>query len=381
MDRFVYLDHNATTPVKPAAIAAIRDAVSLVGNPSSVHRFGRSARRLVEEAREKVAALAGADPAGVIFTSGATEANALAIRGLGRRRLLAAASEHASLLAAATGAERIAIDRRGVIDLAHLERCLARSAEPALVAVMIANNETGVIQPMVEVGRLARRFGALVHTDAVQAAGRLPLDMTDLGVASLSLSAHKFGGPPGIGALILDPSLPLAPMFAGGGQERGRRSGTENIWGIAGFAAAVEVAAEAIADQPRLARLRDRLESALHAALPGVTIMGVDAPRLANTSCVAMPGVASDTQVIAFDLAGIAVSAGAACSSGKVAASHVLAAMDIGEEIARSAIRVSLGWTTTEDDIERFLSAWHAIYSRAGRGHAETDSLAGVVSR
>jgi cysteine desulfurase len=325
-----------------------------------------------------VATLAGAEPAGVVFTSGATEANTLALRGLGRRRVLVATTEHASLLAAASGAERIPVDRSGVIDLAHLEHALGEASEPALVAVMMANNETGVIQPVAEVSRLARRFGAIVHTDAVQAAGRMPIDIEALGVASLSLSAHKFGGPPGIGALILNPSLPLAPMFSGGGQEGGRRAGTENIPGIAGFGAAAEAAADAIADQPRLARLRDRLESALRAGLPAATIVGVDAPRLANTSCLAMMGVASDTQVIAFDLDGIAVSAGAACSSGKVAASHVLAAMDVGEKIAKSAIRVSLGWTTTENDIERFVSTWYAIYAQSGRGRTKAAALLGA---
>ena len=379
MDRFVYLDHNATVPMKPAARATIEAAATIVGNPSSVHRFGRAARRLVEDARETVAALAGADAAGLVFTSGATEANALAISGCGRRRLLVAATEHASALAAAPGAERIAVDRAGVIDLAHLERCLSASSEPALVAVMMANNETGVIQPVAEVSRMARRFGAIVHTDAVQAAGRLPLDIVGLGVASLALSAHKFGGPPGVGTLIVDPSMPLAAMLSGGGQERGRRAGTENLLGIAGFAAAADAAGEALADQPRLARLRDRLEAAVRAAVPAAIVVGADVPRLANTSCLAMPGVASETQVIAFDLAGIAVSAGAACSSGKVAASHVLTAMDVGEDIARSAVRVSLGWTTTANDIERFLTAWHAIYAQAGPGRAGAPATLGMT--
>ncbi|MFO1153403.1 MAG: cysteine desulfurase family protein [Rhodospirillales bacterium] len=375
MHRFVYLDHNATVPMKPAATDAVRDAAGLIGNPSSVHRFGRAARRLLEDAREKVAILAGADPAGVIFTSGATEANTLAIRGLRRRRLLIAATEHASVLGAAADAERIAVDRSGIIDLARLEDAIAAADGPALVAVMMANNETGVIQPLAEVTRLARRFGALVHTDAVQAAGRLPIHMRDLGVASLALSAHKFGGPCGVGALVVDPSLAVSPLFSGGGQERGLRAGTENLLGIAGFAAAAEAVGGALADQPRLAGLRDRLESRLRSAVPAVTTLGSDVARLANTSCITMPGVASETQVIAFDLAGIAVSAGAACSSGKVAASHVLKAMGVGDEIARSAIRISLGWTTTESDIESFLAAWQAIYSRAGRDRSRANVM------
>ncbi|MFO1128525.1 MAG: cysteine desulfurase family protein [Rhodospirillales bacterium] len=367
MPHFVYLDHNATVPMKPAARAAVEDALSLIGNPSSVHRYGRAARRLIEDSREKVAALVGVSPAAVVFTSGATEANALAIGGLGRRRVLVAATEHASVLAAAPDAERIAVERSGLVDLGDLERRLAASPEPALVSVMMANNETGVIQPLAEVSRLARRFGALVHTDAVQAAGRVPLQMEALGVASLALSAHKLGGPAGVGALVVDPALPLTALLMGGGQERGRRAGTENLPGIAGFGAAAEAAHEALADQPRLGALRQRLESNLRAAVPGVVVVGADAPRLANTSCITMPAVAGETQVIAFDLAGVAVSAGAACSSGKVAASRVLSAMGVGEEIARCAIRVSLGWTTTEADIEAFIAAWLAIHGRAGR--------------
>lgn len=364
-----YLDYNATAPLKPAAKAAMIEAMELTGNPSSVHRFGRLARRMLEDSRAKVAALAGAAPAGVVFTSGGTEANALALLGSGRRRALVSAIEHDSVRAAVRRlprADEIPVAANGTIDLAALERLLGSDASDIIVSVMLANNETGVVQPIAEVAAMAHARGALVHCDAVQAAGKLALDRAALGVDLLTISGHKIGGPAGIGALVLREGLDLTAPMLGGGQERRRRGGTENLSGIAGFGAAAEEARGDIAAQPRLAVLRDRIEAAVRALSPSVRVFGADAPRLANTSCLSMPGVASEIQVMAFDLAGVAISAGAACSSGKVAASHVLRAMGVSEAEAANAIRVSLGWRSEASDVDAFLQAWGELYARAG---------------
>lgn len=363
-----YLDHNATTPVRPEAAAAVADVLTMAGNPSSVHRFGREMRRRLEDARERVAAVVGAMPAEIVFTSGGTEANALAIRGCGRPRVLVSAIEHASVLAAASGAESIPVDGRGVLDCAALEVMLSAGPTPALVAVMLANNETGVIQPVAEVTALARRHGALVHCDAVQAAGKIPIDVGALGVDFLSLSAHKLGGPAGCGALFVRQGAPITAELVGGGQERGRRAGTENLAGIAGFGVAAEMCTGSIAAADRWALWRDDLERRVTELAPAARIFGAGAARLPNTSCLAMPGVASATQLMTFDLAGLAVSAGSACSSGKIARSHVLEAMGVPGAEAASAIRVSLGWTTTTEDVESFVRTWSALYVRSGAG-------------
>ena len=369
----VYLDHNATTPVKPAALDATVAALRCVGNPSSVHRYGRCARRTVETAREQVAALVGADPAGVIFTTSATEANNLALRALGPaagRRILVSGIEHDSIIAAADEATRIAATADGRIDLAALERELARDARPALVALMLANNETGAIQPVAEAARLARARGGLLLCDAAQAVGKIPVDVASLGCDALTISAHKFGGPQGAAALVLAQDMPLAALIRGGGQERGRRAGTENVPAIAGFGAAARVAADDLPAMAALGALRDRIEAALRSTSPEVEIFAAAAPRLPNTSCVSMPGVAAESQVMALDLAGVAVSAGAACSSGKVRASRVLTAMGVPLAHANTAIRVSLGWTTSEADVERFIEAWTALWTRLGGSRA-----------
>lgn len=370
MNSMVYLDHNATAPIRPEARAAAIEALALTGNPSSVHRFGRTARRLVEDARERVAAFIGATPGGIVFTSGGTEANDLAIKGAGRRRVLISAVEHASVVEAAQKAAAevrvIPVDRNGAVDLHTLESMLAASREPALISIMLANNETGTIQPIAEAAAIAHRFGALVHCDAVQAVGRLALDVRALGVDLLTISAHKLGGPLGAGTLVVGEQVPLESQIRGGGQESGRRAGTENVPAIAGFGAAAEAAQAALPAFSKLAEWRDRLEVAARALVPGARVYGAGAARLANTSCLAMPGVTAETQVIALDLAGIAVSAGAACSSGKVSPSRVLAAMAVPESEAACAIRVSLGWTSVETDINRFLEGWGALYARAG---------------
>ena len=368
MDRAVYLDHNATTTVRPAAAEAVAAALSLTGNASSVHGFGRAVRRAVEDAREAVAALVGAAPADVVFTSGGTEANNLALRGAGRERIVVSAVEHESVLMAGAGAALIPVDSEGVVDLDALASMLAGEGTPALVSVMLANNETGVVQPVAEAAEVARRFGALVHCDAVQAAGKIPVDMGALGVDMLSLSAHKIGGPAGIGALVVADSVPLSPIVFGGGQERGRRMGTENFSGIAGFGAAAREAGKGVDGFAGLGRLRDALERRILAVSPETRIFGAGAGRLPNTSCLTMPGMASETQVMALDLAGVAVSAGSACSSGKVQASHVLAAMNADPAQAASAIRASLGWNSTAQDVDRFVDAWTALHVRAEAG-------------
>ena len=340
--RRIYLDWNATAPLAQAARAAMTEAIAVLGNPSSVHSEGRAARRLVEEARARVAAFVGAEPDQVIFTSGGTEANALALAG---REWLAGASEHASVLDHA-GGPRLAVDGDG--------RVFPDAIPPAAaVALMAANNETGTVHPMEDIARRVRAFGGLWHCDAVQAAGRL--DLAAIEADSLALSAHKLGGPMGVGALILRNERALGGPIRGA-QERRRRGGTENVVGIAGFGAVAGPLGDVSA-------LRDRLE----ARLEGAVFYGRDSPRLANTSCIGMPGVSNETQVMAFDLEGFAVSAGAACSSGKVGASHVLLAMGVDETAAGEAIRVSVGPGVTEEEIEAFADAWNRLATRLGR--------------
>ncbi len=362
-----YLDYNATAPMRPAVADAMAAALGALGNPSSVHRFGRLARQRLEEARVTVATLVGARPEQVVFTSGGTEANNLALAGTGRPAVVSAI-EHDSVLRAAPAAARLPVRADGAIDLDALDDLLGASAEPALVSLMLANNETGVIQPVARAAALAREHGALVHCDAVQAPGRIRVDFDALGVDMMSLSAHKLGGPHGVGALITADHVTLAPSMRGGAQERHRRAGTENVAGIVGFAAAAKAAIDAIADMARLGRLRDRLEQALSALAPDLVVFGARAPRLANTSCLTMPGVAAETQVMALDLAGVAVRAGSACSAGKVAPSHVLAAMGADPADAGQAIRVSLGWATADADIDHMIDAWGALHARAGAG-------------
>ena len=360
----IYLDYNATAPLRPEARAAIDAALGICGNPSSVHGFGRRARRVVEDARERVAALVGATPSQVIFTSGGTEANNLALTGTGRARRIVSAVEHDSVLRAAPEAERAPVDMEGVAELDPLAAMLSGDGPPALLSLMLANNETGIIQPLQRAAELARDHGALLHCDAVQAAGKIPVDVAALGADLLSLSAHKLGGPPGVGALIVGDGIELAPLLAGGGQERRRRAGTENLPGIAGFGAAAEAALAGLDAYAEIAALRDDLEARALASVPGARIFGAGAPRLPNTSCLAMPETAAEIQVMALDLAGIAVSAGSACSSGKVEPSHVLRAMGAGEDAAGSAIRVSLGPESGAADIDRFLDAWSALHRR-----------------
>lgn len=360
MSAVAYLDHNATSPLRPAAFDAMVEALRASGNPSSVHGIGRKARAIVDRARRDVAALVGAQPAETIFTSGGTEANNLVLSGAGRRRVLVSAVEHDSVRGAVPNAEILPVDCDGVLDLAALERALAVSTEPTLVSVMLANNETGVLQPIAEIVRLARTAGALVHCDAVQAVGKVPVDLHGLGVDYLSLSGHKLGGPTGVGALVVRNGAPLAADRLGGRQESNRRAGTENVSGIAGFGAAARVAGTDL----DLSGLRDRLELSLVQIAPAATIYGARAPRIPNTTCISMPGVPAETQVMAADLAGVCISAGAACSSGKVQRSPVLEAMGVPPAEAGCASRISLGWNTADTDIERLITVWQNLYIR-----------------
>lgn len=332
-------------------------ALELQGNASSVHAEGRRAHAMLDDARETIARALGAIAPMVVFTSGGGEANNLAIKGTPAARLIVSAVEHPSVLEAAKATGKpvdiLPVDGEGIVDLAALERLLA-SGPRALVAVMLANNETGVIEPVRDVAALAHRHGALVHCDAVQALGKITVNFGLLGVDSLSVSAHKLGGPLGAGALVVRDGLALEPLLHGGGQELRRRAGTENIAAIMGFAAAIGE------KRLEIKALRDHLESRLE----GAAIFGAAVERLPNTTCFAHPGLAAETALMALDLAGIAVSSGSACSSGKVAKSHVLQAMGVAPDLAGSALRVSLGWTTAAEDIERFIAAWAKITAR-----------------
>jgi cysteine desulfurase len=340
-----YLDYNATAPMRPTVREAVIGALGLSGNPSSVHAEGRAARRAVEDARAAVAALTGAAPAQVVFTGGGTEANNQALAAAAGRTVLVSAIEHDSVLEAVPAARRIAVEPSGTVDLDALDRMLAQAGGPCLVSLMLVNNETGVVQPVAEAARIARSRGALLHCDAVQAAGRLPIDLAALGADMLTLSAHKLGGPKGVGALVLRDGLVCPPLLRGGGQEYRRRAGTENVPGIVGFGQAARDALAGLGDSERVDGLRRSLEARIRAAAPDAPIHGETARRVANTSCIGMPGVPAETQVMAFDLAGIAVSAGSACSSGKVRPSHVLTAMGLARR--RPPVPSGSAWAGT----------------------------------
>lgn len=372
--RRAYLDHNATSPLRPEARAALVAALDAGGNASSVHAEGRAARARIEAARAAVAALAGAPVRSVVFTSGATEAAALAlhpsveIAGRAKRCdvLLASAVEHPAVLKGrrfpSDALEILPVDGEGRLDLAALAEALARhraAGRRAMLAVMAANNETGVIQPVAEAARLVHEADGIVFCDAVQAAGRIPIDMAALGADFLALSAHKIGGPPGVGALVAaGPDHRTAPLLSGGGQERNRRAGTENGPAIVGFGAAANaVKASLSAEAERLAVLRDRLERAVLEGVPGTRVVGAGADRLPNTTMVTFAGLRAETLVIALDLAHVSISAGSACSSGKVGASQVLLAMGLPEDEAAGAIRLSLGWSSTIEDVDAAVEA------------------------
>jgi cysteine desulfurase len=378
-----YLDYNATSPLRPEARAAVERMLAASGNPSSVHAAGRAARALVEEARTQVAALVNAPAETVIFTSGGTEANALALFGAvqgaaeaGERltRLFVSAIEHDSVIAnAEAAAERVAglrvetipVMSDGVVDLEVFRVQLREGKGRALVAVMAANNETGVVQPLADIGRLARDAGARLFVDAIQAVGKSAIDFAKLGVDYLSLSAHKLGGPQGVGALVVREGVPFAAQIMGGGQERGHRAGTENVPGIAGFGAAAQAARHD--DGAKAKSLRDRFEHELGRIAPDAVVFGAGAERLGNTSNFALPGVTAETALMALDLDGVMVSSGAACSSGKVKSSRVLAAMGVSEETAQRALRASFGWASTGADVDAAILSISNLLARTAR--------------
>ena len=374
----LYLDHNATSPLRPACRDAMLDAMSAPRNASSVHAEGRAAKQLVEGARKSLAAAISCPPTSIVFCSGGTEADHTGILGFTRggpkvRKLFVSAFEHPAVPAAAAKSglpiETIPATADGIIDLAWLEERLStydQEAEgPFLLCLMLANNETGVIQPVREAAALARKAGGFTMVDAVQALFKVDIDFSTLGADMLALSAHKAGGPVGIGALVVTPGLGFDPLLGGGGQEKNRRAGTHNVPAIAGFGALARDAS--VSDYQQLATIRDAIE----AGLPeGVEVHGQSAPRLPNTTCLTAPGFASDAQLMTMDLAGLSVSAGSACSSGKVKRSGVLHAMGVSDEHASCALRVSLGWDTPTDAAERFLAAWTAEHGRIVRGRA-----------
>ncbi|MBT5517772.1 MAG: cysteine desulfurase [Rhodobiaceae bacterium] len=367
----VYLDYNATAPLRPEARDALLAALD-IGNPSSVHHEGRQARALVETARQDIAAMVGAHPETVIFTSGGTEACNLALNlrqapngKIGR--ILVNAIEHSAVLEAAKQSdlpvEIMPVTPQGVLDIAALE-ALLQEETPALVCLMLANNETGVVQPVAQVGALVKAHGSLLFCDGVQAAGKTPIQMIAMGIDALSLSGHKLGAPMGVGALVTRPSVVVPPQLIGGGQELGRRAGSENISGIAAFAAAARAAMAGLEAFQNLASQRDSMEAALLAAQPEVHIFGREVTRLANTSCFALAGLSSETLVMGLDLDGLSVSAGSACSSGKVSLSHVLEAMGVPPHISQAVVRISLGWQSHTEDTDKLVAAWCRLAAR-----------------
>lgn len=381
----IYCDYNAGAPVRAEAAVAMARALAIAGNPSSVHSAGRAARAAIEDAREKIATAVGASADNVVFTSGATEALHLVLDAfdVAQRKdpimddegfveefppppsLVVSAVEHDALFEHARHREmlRAPVQSDGALDLAVLEGIVREAPKPALVAVQLANNETGVIQPIARIAAICREHGAMLLVDAAQAFGRLPVNIVDLDATYLVVSSHKLGGPQGVGALVIGERASVVPIVKGGGQERGRRAGTENVAGIAGFGAAA-TAAPAI-DWIRVQSLRDDLEQ--RAVGLGAEIFADQAPRLPNTSCLRLPGLSSETLVIALDLKGVQVSAGSACSSGKVRPSPVLRAMGAADDVAGEAIRASLGWTTTAEEIDLFIAALGEIRDRIGR--------------
>jgi cysteine desulfurase len=357
----IYLDYNATAPLRRKAREAILDALEIVGNPSSVHRYGRTVRQKIELSRQIISDYFEIPAQQIIFTSGATEANNSILKGF-KGPVIVSAIEHDSVRLAREDALICPVDARGMINLTALDQLLRTQEQPCLVSLMWANNETGVIQPLAEATTIARRHGALVHCDLVQAVGKTALTWATLNVDYATLSGHKIGAPAGIGAILLHPKAPLFSLQKGGGQEKYFRPGTENVLGIIGLGAAVSVCP--YDDWQLISYIRDSLEKSLMAFCPEITIFGSAAARLPNTSNLTMPGVKSDIQVMNFDLQDIAVSAGAACSSGKVKTSPVLLAMRIPEKEAGTAIRISLSPTTQNHEIEVFIDAWQNLYHR-----------------
>lgn len=363
MQNVTYLDFNASSPIKPAVLELVCAVMAETGNASSIHFFGRGARKHIETARSQIAATLNVGPQQVIFNSGATEGNNTILKGFAGKRILVSAIEHPSVLESGITVEQIAVTRDGVVDLTAFEKQIATGDAPALVSVMLVNNETGVIQPVAEIAAIAKRYGAMVHTDAVQAYGRIAFTREELGVDYITLSSHKIGGPQGAGAIVFAAKAPLPKLLYGGGQERRQRAGTENVAAIAGFGLAAELAVRDIAHFQSLSPLRDKIETRLRDS-NRVTIYGQNAPRVSNTTSFSLSGITSETLLMSFDLAGIAVSSGSACSSGTIKPSHVLTSMGASDDDAKSAVRISLGWNTNENDIENFMSVWNKLRTK-----------------
>ncbi|WP_339861260.1 cysteine desulfurase family protein [Paremcibacter congregatus] len=368
----IYLDYNATAPIKPEVIAEVARVMEIGGNPSSVHNRGRIAKAILEKSRQSVARMINCRPQKITFTGGGTEANNIAVKSSGAQHLILSETEHDSIRQSeghfSGTVEILPVNATGYVTPDNLSKALTAAPAHTLVSIMLANNETGVIQDIKALAEIAHAHGALFHTDAIQAFGKIPLDFRDLGVDMMSLSGHKIGGPQGVGAFVALEKLTITPLIFGGGQEVGRRSGTENLAGIAGFAKAVSLIPQNLQAMDRLADYRNRIEQTLMAHTDQVKFFGQNANRVGNTTTILMPGVLSETQVMAFDLAGICVSSGSACSSGKVKPSHVVSAMGGSHDEALSTIRVSLGWNTTEDDVTAFIEAWKKLFDRKHKG-------------
>ena len=364
MKNAVYLDYNATTPIRPEVISRMAEVMAIPGNASSIHGPGRTARKVIEDARAQLAATLDVGAQQIIFNSGATEGNNTLLKGFAGQRVLVSAIEHASVIESGVKTEIIPVTPDGVIDLEAYKRILYNGEKPGLVSVMLVNNETGVIQPIKEIAALAHEAGALIHTDAVQALGRIPFTRESLGVDFITLSAHKLGGPQGAGAIIMAPKAPLPKLIHGGGQERRQRAGTENIAGIAGFGLAAELAAAQRDTYQELAKKRASLEDFLLSSTNTLRIHGRNSPRVANTISLSLTGTTSETLLMAFDLEGVALSSGSACSSGTVKPSHVLLAMGVPEEEAKCSLRISFGWNTSDTDLEDFKIAWDKVRTR-----------------
>lgn len=364
----IYLDHNATAPMIPQVIEEMARVMRAGGNPSSVHSVGRNAKAILETSRRTIGRMINCRPQKIIFTSGGTEANNIALTATKVNHLIISAAEHDSILSLKENFNNrldiLVLDEKGYVSPDQLRSCLEKAPDNTLVSVMLANNETGVIQNIQQLAEITHQAGALIHTDAIQALGKVPVDFRELGVDMMSLSAHKIGGPQGSGVLIAQEKIEISPLILGGGQEVGRRPGTENLAGIAGFARAVSLVPQNLQKMANVALLRDHIEHEIQLFAPDARIFGSQANRLPNTSVIMMPDVSSETQVMAFDLAGICISAGSACSSGKVKPSHVVLAMGGSREQALSTIRVSLGRDSTEQDIEAFIAVWKKLYDR-----------------
>ena len=369
----IYLDHNATTPMKPAVKKATAEAFDITGNASSTHGFGQSARMVVEAARRQIARGLNVDPEWVVFTGGATESNNTVLRSadhLNFDHLFVSGLEHPSIWDLGNELDKcefIPATDTGIVDLDRLEKMLNGADGNILISVMMVNNETGVIQPMDAIVELAKQHNATVHVDAVQAVGRLRVDIENMGVDLVSVTAHKFGGPAGVGALIVRDDTPFYPMLIGGGQEKSKRAGTENVAGIVGMGLAMDLAIQDLKKYQRLEILRDTMEKNIISAVPSVIILGRDAPRVVNTSMMILPGLGSQTQLMKLDLAGVACSGGSACSSGRSEPSHVLRAMGVGDDLAGNALRVSLGWNTTQEDVAIFTEKYITMAQKLNR--------------